>query len=97
MALSPQKKPKYAPEQRQKKKGLIIVHTGDGKGKTTAALGTAFRAAGCGLKVSVIQFIKANGSTVNSSPPESSKTRLKFFRWEKVLLGTRKTGSAILR
>lgn len=40
--------------------GLIIVHTGDGKGKTTAALGTAFRAVGVGFKVKMIQFIKGS-------------------------------------
>ncbi|MFQ5701303.1 MAG: cob(I)yrinic acid a,c-diamide adenosyltransferase [Acidobacteriota bacterium] len=38
--------------------GLIIVHTGNGKGKTTAALGTALRACGYGQKVLMIQFIK---------------------------------------
>ena len=39
-------------------KGLIIVHTGDGKGKTTAALGLAVRAWGDGLRVLILQFIK---------------------------------------
>ena len=38
--------------------GLIIVHTGDGKGKTTAAIGLAMRAFGAGLKVLILQFIK---------------------------------------
>jgi cob(I)alamin adenosyltransferase len=38
--------------------GLIQVYTGDGKGKTTAALGLAFRAAGHGLQVVIIQFMK---------------------------------------
>ena len=40
------------------RRGLIIVHTGDGKGKTTAALGLAIRAFGAGLKVLILQFIK---------------------------------------
>jgi cob(I)alamin adenosyltransferase len=39
-------------------KGLLIVFTGNGKGKTTAALGMALRAAGHGLKVLILQFIK---------------------------------------
>lgn len=38
--------------------GRIIVNTGDGKGKTTAALGTAFRAAGHGKNVAIVQFLK---------------------------------------
>jgi cob(I)alamin adenosyltransferase len=41
-------------------KGLLIVFTGHGKGKTTAALGMALRAAGHGLKVCFIQFIKGS-------------------------------------
>jgi cob(I)alamin adenosyltransferase len=41
-------------------KGLIIVHTGDGKGKTTAALGLAIRAWGDGLRVLIMQFIKGS-------------------------------------
>ncbi|MFC2036770.1 cob(I)yrinic acid a,c-diamide adenosyltransferase [Chloroflexota bacterium] len=39
-------------------RGLIQVYTGDGKGKTTAALGLALRAAGHGLRVEIIQFMK---------------------------------------
>jgi len=41
--------------------GRIIVNTGEGKGKTAAALGTAFRALGHGQKVCVIQFLKGQG------------------------------------
>jgi cob(I)alamin adenosyltransferase len=40
------------------KKGLILLYTGNGKGKTTAALGQVLRAAGHGFKVAIIQFIK---------------------------------------
>lgn len=40
------------------RKGYIQVYTGSGKGKTTAALGLALRAAGAGLKVFIVQFIK---------------------------------------
>ncbi|MBW4670581.1 MAG: cob(I)yrinic acid a,c-diamide adenosyltransferase [Cyanomargarita calcarea GSE-NOS-MK-12-04C] len=39
-------------------KGLIIVHTGNGKGKTTAALGMILRSLGHGYKVAIVQFIK---------------------------------------
>jgi len=39
--------------------GSIQVYTGEGKGKTTAALGFAWRAIGRGLKVFMIQFLKA--------------------------------------
>ena len=41
-------------------KGLVIVHTGEGKGKTTAALGMAVRAWGNGMHVLILQFIKGS-------------------------------------
>lgn len=42
----------------QQERGLVIVYTGKGKGKTTAALGIVLRAIGHGMKVGMIQFIK---------------------------------------
>jgi cob(I)alamin adenosyltransferase len=45
-----------------KKKGLIIVNTGNGKGKTTAALGTMLRAWGRNMKVCMVQFVKGSKS-----------------------------------
>jgi len=44
-------------------KGLLIVHTGPGKGKSTAAFGMAVRAMGHGMKVGVVQFIKGAMAT----------------------------------
>ncbi len=46
-----------------KEKGLLIVHTGKGKGKTTAAMGLAVRAIGSGMKVGIVQFVKGAWQT----------------------------------
>lgn len=48
--------------ERDKRIGLFILNTGNGKGKTTAALGTLMRAYGRGMKVIMLQFIKRKGS-----------------------------------
>src|ERR1043165_6576594 len=44
-------------------RGLLIVHTGKGKGKSTAAFGMVFRAIGHGFKVGIVQFVKGAWST----------------------------------
>ncbi|MGE8143152.1 cob(I)yrinic acid a,c-diamide adenosyltransferase [Novosphingobium sp. NPDC080210] len=46
-----------------REKGLLIVHTGKGKGKTSAALGMVVRAIGHGMKVGVVQFVKGAMAT----------------------------------
>jgi len=47
-------------EMNDMRRGLIIVNTGPGKGKTTAAMGTGLRAAGNGMKVLMLQFLKGS-------------------------------------
>ena len=46
-----------------REKGLVIVHTGKGKGKSTAAFGMVFRALGNGMKVGIVQFVKGKWQT----------------------------------
>lgn len=58
MTEPPQEKDTGGVSPAQKRRGLVIVHTGHGKGKTTAAMGTALRALGAGMKVCMLQFIK---------------------------------------
>lgn len=48
---------------RDKRQGLTLVHTGKGKGKSSSAFGMVFRAAGWGMKICVIQFIKGQWQT----------------------------------
>jgi cob(I)alamin adenosyltransferase len=60
-------------------KGLIQVYTGEGKGKTTAALGLALRAVGRGLNVVMIQFLKGDRETgeLNMAPSLSPQLVIK--------------------
>ena len=50
-------------KQRENRHGLTLVNTGEGKGKSSSAFGMVFRAAGWGMKVLVIQFIKGKWKT----------------------------------
>ena len=51
-----------SPKTRRSRQGLVIVNTGDGKGKTTAALGVIFRAWGRDFRIRMFQFIKHTGA-----------------------------------
>lgn len=62
-----------------KKKGLILVNTGNGKGKTTAAFGTAIRAIGRGYKVAMVQFIKGKWKTGEVEAAKEFGERFKIF------------------
>tara|TARA_B100000941_G_C28370556_1_gene481901 strand:- start:137 stop:832 length:696 start_codon:yes stop_codon:yes gene_type:complete len=75
-------------EQRKLKKGLLIVFTGNGKGKTTASLGMALRTIGHGYKVAIIQFIKGGWTTGEERALKSLTTNVSWhalgegFTWE---------------
>lgn len=61
-------------------KGYVHVYTGDGKGKTTAALGLALRAAGAGFKVYIAQFVKGmKYSEIDALERYSDQITLKQF------------------
>lgn len=64
----------------QEEKGLLIVYTGAGKGKTTAALGMALRCLGHGMKVAVVQFIKGAIDTAEERMLKSFGDRVTFLR-----------------
>ncbi len=69
-------------------KGLLIVHTGKGKGKSTAAFGMAMRAIGHGMRIGIVQFIKGaieTGETavLNAFPEQVTMKRMgEGFTWE---------------
>ena len=58
------------------KRGLIHLYCGDGKGKTTAAMGLCMRAAGAGLQVVVVQFLKNGVSSEKNGDFFRRKRRL---------------------
>ena len=74
--------------EKNREKGLIIVHTGNGKGKTTAALGMVMRSLGHGYKVAIVQFIKGAWEPAEKAVLERWQEQLKFhamgegFTWD---------------
>lgn len=62
-----------------REKGLIIVHTGTGKGKTSAALGMVFRALGHGMRVGVVQFTKGAIETGEAAFARKLEGRIDFY------------------
>lgn len=63
-----------------KEKGLLIVHTGNGKGKSTAAFGLVLRSLGNGHKVGVVQFVKGKWKTGERGMLEKlGDDRIQFF------------------
>ncbi len=73
---------------RKTKKGLLIVFTGNGKGKTTAALGMVLRTIGHGYKVAIIQFIKGGWTTGEEKALKNLSSKISWhslgegFTWE---------------
>lgn len=67
-------------EEAQQEKGLLIVYTGAGKGKTTAAFGMVLRCIGHGWKVAVVQFIKGAIDTAEERALKSFGDRVVFLR-----------------
>lgn len=73
---------------RSAEKGLIIVNTGNGKGKTTAALGIVLRSLGHGFKVAIVQFIKGGWEPAEKAALSHWPEQLAFhamgegFTWE---------------
>lgn len=57
-------------------KGMIHVYCGEGKGKTTASIGLALRAAGCGMQVIFAQFMKGNDSGEIAAMEQIEKIRV---------------------
>lgn len=73
--------------ERRDKRALLIVNTGDGKGKSTAGFGLAFRAAGQGMRVAVVQFIKGpwktgEGEAFKRFPEITHVTTGEGFTWD---------------
>jgi len=72
----------------KKRKGLIIVNTGEGKGKSTAAYGLALRAAGNKMKVFILQFMKGQWKTGERKAVENLSPWIEFvalgdgFTWD---------------
>jgi cob(I)alamin adenosyltransferase len=75
------------PVESNEPQGLVLINTGDGKGKTTAALGTVLRAVGYGHKCLIVQFIKGSWMYGELKSIRRLEPEVEFYRMGKGFVG----------
>lgn len=69
----------YLGPRKRIKKGLLIIYTGHGKGKSTAGFGTVFRSLGRGFSVAIVQFIKGEWKSGEVTALEKFSSRVTYY------------------
>jgi cob(I)alamin adenosyltransferase len=69
----------YKGPTKRESKGLLLIYTGEGKGKSTAAFGAAFRSLGRGFRVAVVQFIKGEWISGEVKALEKFESQVDYF------------------